>query len=33
MSALEGASVEGDINTFARFLAELVGGGAKTRRT
>lgn len=33
MSALESASVEGDIRPFARFLAELPGGGAKTKRT
>lgn len=32
MSALESASVEGDIKPLARFLAELTGGG-KTRRT
>jgi len=33
MSALESASVAGDIKPFARFLAELPGGGAKTKRT
>jgi hypothetical protein len=33
MSALESASVAGDIKPFARFLAELAGGGAKTKRT
>ncbi len=32
MSALESASVAGDIKPFARFLAELAGGGAKTKR-
>lgn len=31
MSALEVASVDGDIKPFARFLAELAGGGIKTR--
>lgn len=33
LSALERASVPGDIKPFARFLAELPGGGAKTKRT
>jgi hypothetical protein len=33
MSALESASVAGDIKPFARFLAELAGGGAKSKRT
>ncbi|MGC8517774.1 MAG: Fic family protein, partial [Steroidobacteraceae bacterium] len=33
MSALESASVAGDIKPFARFLAELPGGGAKAKRT
>ena len=32
MSALESASVEGDIRPFARFLADLPVGGAKTKR-
>lgn len=33
MSALESASVAWDIKPFARFLADLPGGGAKTKRT
>jgi len=32
MSALESASVDGDIEPLARFLAALPGGGAKTKR-
>ena len=32
MSALESASVTGDIKPFARFLAELPGGGANAKR-
>jgi Fic family protein len=31
MSALESASVDGDIKPFARFLTELVAGSNKTR--
>jgi len=33
MSALESASVEGDIKPFARFLAELPSGGIKIKST
>jgi Fic family protein len=32
MSALESASVDGDIKPFAKFLADLLRGGTKTRR-
>jgi hypothetical protein len=31
MSALESASVEGDIKPFAKFIAELLGGGTRTK--